>query len=354
MDYRTLPRYIDLLFCLVLLPALLLLFPVEHWISRSPVFFLMLVGWLYAVYFTHRFCSIPWLFRKDRLWLGLLLIVLSIAATWLLSEHLFRLMPYGPPKGRIFPGYSPSHRMRVQGVWFLFLVVTAFSFAVGLLTQVFRQMMARRELEAAKNRAELALYRAQINPHFLFNTLNTIYGLVVSRSDRAEEAVVRFSDLLKYLYRNVQEEMPPLREEAAYIRRYAELMQLRTGPEVSLEFRERIEDPRTGFPPMILITFVENAFKHGLAGSGARISVCLEATARELHFRVTNSLPDTAGTGQPEEGIGIANCRRRLDLYYPGHYTLRTGRCGNEYCADLQVRLQHPGSGQIHRTPASL
>lgn len=337
MDYRTLPRYIDLLFCLVLLPALLLLFPVEHWISRSPVFFLVLVGWLYAVYFTHRFGTIPWLFRKDRLWAGLLVIFLTVALTWMLTENSLRTGPGRFPREHNFgPGYA---RMRTQGVWFLFLVVTAFSFAVGLLTQVFRQMMARRELETAKNRAELALYRAQINPHFLFNTLNTIYGLVVSRSDRAEDAVIRFSELLKYLYRNVQEDMTPLTEEAAYIRRYAELMQLRTGPEVSLDFRERIDDPGTGFPPMILITFLENAFKHGLCVPGARIAVNLEAADGMLHFRVTNPLPDRTPDGDPAEGVGIANCRKRLDLHYPGRYTLRTGRCGNEYCADLKVNL---------------
>lgn len=93
-----------------------------------------------------------------------------------------------------------------QTVWFFFLIISGFGLAIEVTFELFRQMLARQEVEAEKNRAELAMYKAQINPHFLFNTLNTLYGLVITKSDLTESAFVKFSNILKYMYHNASVE----------------------------------------------------------------------------------------------------------------------------------------------------
>ena len=160
--------------------------------------------------------------------------------------------------------------MRAQTVWFFFLVVTGFSLSIELIFELFRQILSKQEIEAEKNKAELALYKAQINPHFLFNTLNALYGLVLTKSDKTESAFIKFSNILKYMYAQTTSDLISISNEVEYIRQYVDLQSLRLNKHTKVVFETEMDDEQIQIPPMILITFVENSFqircfvRHGL------------------------------------------------------------------------------------------
>ena len=268
MTNRNLPLFIDLAFCLVLLPIMIMLLPIERWLTSNMVFVCILVGWLYIVYITNRCLTVPFMFRRKKylVW-SLVILILMIVITWLITQYQLDMPRHfrRPPGGRPRPNES-SLRLHQQGVWFLFLVVTVFSLAMGLLTELFRQIMARHEVEFEKKKAELALYKAQINPHFLFNSLNTLYGMVVTQSEKAEAAFMQFIQLMKYMYSNASKDFIPVQTEIEYIRQYIEMQKYRMNEYTRIHFSYTDDKgtPDAVIAPMLLITFVENAIKHAL------------------------------------------------------------------------------------------
>ena len=194
MRQTRISTYIDLLFCLVILPLIIMLVPVEKWIIHHTYFMLTLIVYLYALYFTYRKANIPSLFLRHKFGQVFFLIAALLIITWGLSQ-----IPI--PKDKFSTSsldLGIRQHMRTQTVWFFFLIVTGFSLAIELTFELFRQILSKQEIEAEKNKAELALYKAQINPHFLFNTLNALYGLVLTKSDKTESAFIQFSNILKY------------------------------------------------------------------------------------------------------------------------------------------------------------
>lgn len=173
MNNKYLPLGIDLFFCLILLPAMITLLPVERWLENNSTFVVLLVGWLYTVYFLTRKACVPMLFRSRRqLIIALCLLVGTVLVTWLVTQYQMEFPFRGdhPRSERIRRVTNLSKiRLHQQGTWFLYLVTICFSIAVGLLTELYRQMSERQSVEFEKKKAELALYKAQINPHFLFN-----------------------------------------------------------------------------------------------------------------------------------------------------------------------------------------
>lgn len=162
-----------------------------------------------------------------------------------------------------------------------------------MLKEVYRQKLARTEMEYERNRAEFALYKAQINPHFLFNTLNTLYGLLVTQSDKTEVTLERFINLTKYMYNNANREFIPLSEEVDYIGQYIALQKLRLNELADVRFTHDVERGEIPIPPMMLITFVENAFKYGISSNDSCfIHIRLSQQADKLYFEVTNSTFD--------------------------------------------------------------
>lgn len=350
MNNRNLPLYIDIIFCVVLLPAMIMLLPIERWLTYHTGFVLLLVGWLYVVYVLNRKLTIPLVFRKRRYLSALLLIVLTVIVTYFLSKYRMHGGGEGPVE--FFRQRRPPEfhrqpfklRLHEQGVWFLFLVVTTFSIAVGLLTELYRQMLEKKELEQEKSRAELALYKAQINPHFLFNTLNTLYGLVVTHSPKAEQAFVQFTDMMKYLYSNGTADFIPVSEEVDYIRQYIGLQKLRLNEHTEVVLDVDIPDAEAVIAPMLLITFVENAFKYGVSSHmDSSIYIAVSSADGNIVFRARNRI-FRESLQKKGDGIGILNCRKRLALIYPGRHTLEISDDGEYFDVHLSIRT-HPDRG---------
>lgn len=339
---KNVPLYIDIAFCFVFLPAMLFVFPVERWWGAYPVFFGLFIGWLYATYFVYKYLVIPRLFLGGRR----RLLALAAVAVSLLITLLFSSYEITSPYYHLRQLYTPEGypllgiRTNQQAVWLHYILVVVFGFAVGTLNEAYRQRLAREEMEYERNRAELALYKAQINPHFLFNTLNTLYGLLITRSERAEAMMERFINLVKYMYNNANQDFIALSEEVRYIDQYLDLQKLRLNEFAEVTFTYEVEMPEMSVPPMMLITFVENAFKYGISSNDpCFVRIHLSDRGGRLRFEVENSVFERAS--EVSAHTGIENCRKRLSLLYPGRYRLDFGR-GADGVFRLLLEIESP------------
>ena len=321
---RHITVYMDMAFCFILLPLVIYAFPVERWWGTYPLFFCSFVGWLYVTYFLYKYFIVPRLFIKGKKrTIAVAAILLSLAVTFLFSAYEITSPLYHihQEQRQLYPYPIWGIRQNQQAIWLHYILVVIFCFAVGMLKEVYRQKLARAEMEYERNKAELALYKAQINPHFLFNTLNTLYGLLITQSDKTEITLERFINLTKYMYNNANREFIALAEEVDYIGQYIALQQLRLNELADIRFTHEVEREEMPIPPMMLITFVENAFKYGISSDDpCFIHIQLNQRAEKLCFEVVNS---TFGREAGHSArMGIQNCRRRLELLYPEHHRL--------------------------------
>lgn len=328
--------YIDLLFCLLIMPLIIMVVPVERWIVHHTAFMLTLIAYLYGLYYVYRKAKIPQLFMQRKFGRITLLIAILVLITILLTHFPF------PQSHDSMPPLiqKAKEHLRTQVVWFFFLVVTGFSLSIELIFELFRQIMSKHEIEAEKNKAELALYKAQINPHFLFNTLNTLYGLVLTQSDKTESAFVKFSNILKYMYSQTTSDTIPVSSEIDYIRQYVELQSLRLNKHTRVTIETRTDDEQVQIPPMMLITFVENAFKYGTSSEvDCSILIRIIVEDNKLLFETENTI---MGEKQEDDtqAIGIENCRKRLRLFYPERFELTTCREDRQFKVHLNIQLQ--------------
>lgn len=338
---KNVSRYIDLAFCLIFLPLMILVFPVERWWGTYPVFFSSFIGWLYITYFVYKYFVIPRLFHAGRQRIyALAAIAASLLITFFFSSYEITSPLYhiNQHERELYSYLIWGVRQNQQAVWLHYIVVVIFCFAVGMLNEAYRQRLAREEVEYERNKAELALYKAQINPHFLFNTLNTIYGLLIMHSDKTETTLEQFINLTKYMYNNANHEFISLSEEVEYISQYIDLQKLRLNEFADVSFSYEVESPEMSVPPMMLITFVENAFKYGISSNEpCFIRIHLDQKDDTLCFEVANSVFEH--NVKNSKRMGIENCRKRLSLLYPGRHRLDLG-CSRDNTFHVRLELK--------------
>ncbi|EDV00499.1 histidine kinase [Phocaeicola coprocola DSM 17136] len=283
----------------------------------------------------------PFMFAgKKRFWIAVSLILLTAVGTYLITRYQMKVPLHHMRRTRLLQ-HIQKIKLQQQAVWFLYVVVIAFSAAVGLLTQLYHQIMERQAVEFEKKKAELALYKAQINPHFLFNNLNTLYAMVVTESPKTEDAFIQFINLMKYMYANNTKDKIPLHIEVEYIRQYIELQKYRIAENFDVHFSYvHDETEQMNIAPMILITFVEYVFKHGVSShKKGEAYITIRVEKGELLLATNNPLlnhPDS----KTSKGIGIENCKKRLDLLYPNRYSLFTGEREGKYAVTLSINLR--------------
>lgn len=328
---KHIPLYTDLAFCLIILPLIIFIFPVERWWGAYPLFFGTFIAWLYITYFLYKYYIVPRLFyNKIQRIRAIMAVIISLLVTFFFSSYNITAPLYYilQQQRELFPYPRWGVRLNQQAVWLHYIIVVTFCFAVGMLTEVYRQRLAREEIEYERNKAELALYKAQINPHFLFNTLNTLYGLLITQSDKTEVTLKRFINLTKYMYNNANREFISLTEEVEYIDQYIALQSLRLNKFADISFIHEVENEMTPIPPMLLITFIENAFKYGVSSNEpCFIRILLKQEKNILRFKVENSIfkRETKTSKQ----MGIENCRQRLSLLYPKRHHLNISQTEN-------------------------
>ena len=328
----------DLFFCVVLMPLLVLLGPSYTWISQWPLFFILACAYLYACYFIILSARIPTLLLQRRYGKILVVTVGLIAGTWLLSGYPLPEMDFVTP---VLSRYQTE--LRDFGVsvtlWLMFSLVVGYSVSVAFVKELYAQLLLKRKIEAERDRAELAVFKAQISPHFLFNTLNSLYSLVIGTSERAEEAFVKFTGILKYTYTAVGKDWVTIGEEVENIENYISLQAIRLNRHTKVEWECHIDDDSLKVPPMIIVTFVENAYKYGASTSkDCVIRIGLEVSEGVLTFTTRNRVMKQADVFREEVPVGIENCRSRLDALYPGSYELDMKERDGEYELYLKMK----------------
>jgi hypothetical protein len=335
--------------------------------------FYLLQGSLFAaslgVFYLNAQWAVPHLLYGRR-WVSyalfLLVLVLAVAvphrqAQRALEQHYGVGPPFSrPPSQRASTAFNqrrpssrpPARRMRPQrnewvnpAVMFSILLVLGLSTSVAAVQRGQRDAQIRQALEQEKLTTELAWLKAQINPHFFFNTLNNIYSLTLLDGDQAREAILRLSRMMRYVLYDTQTGTAPLSQELQFLRDYIDLMQLRLTDNVQVVYDTPASLHDAPIAPMLLLTFVENAFKHGvsaLAPSYIHITV-QQPTPHTLDVVVRNSLFAERPLALDENhGIGLTNTRRRLELLYPERHTLTAteNAPAHEYYVHLTLTLQ--------------
>lgn len=333
MKQNKISLYTDLIFCLIILPVILALVPVDKWIVHQTTFMITLIVYIYALYFTHRKANIPSMFMHKKYTKAITIIAITILVTWLLSNF--------PIEGarHSYMSYAARRHLRSQTVWFFFLTITGFTLAIELVFELFKQILQKHEIETEKNKAELALYKSQINPHFLFNTLNALYALVISQSEYTESAFIKFSNILKYMYSQANNDTIDINNEIEYIKQYVDLQKLRLNHHTHIDLICDIDDKTLQIPPMILITFIENAFKYGTSSDeDCNILIKIKVKDGILHFETKNQIMKERR--ENTTAIGIENCRKRLELLYPNRFKLKTIHENNIYHTQLTIHIR--------------
>ncbi len=241
----------------------------------------------------------------------------------------------GPPQ--------PLLWYRIVQVLVVISTPVAFSTAIKFFFDWYAQKNKSKQLALEKREAELNYLRSQINPHFLFNTLNNLYGLSLERSKKVPQLLLQLSDLLSYSLYESSVDKTMLSKELKLVEDFIALERERYGTRLQVEWEV---DPQVDLTmeiaPLLFMPLVENAFKHGAQESIQQSKVSIELTYHDenIHFRVENNIPrNQGGSSASTNGIGLKNLRRRLDLLYPDRYRLQTSRKGMIYTAQLIIQL---------------
>jgi two-component system LytT family sensor kinase len=284
----------------------------------------------------------PWLYNKRRYILYALFFLLLILTGGILVRlftHLFVL-----PWEQV---HDPArYQKEIKSFW-IPIRIARLSFEAGIvlvITMAFRLMRDSirrekhlRQVEKEKFTAELNLLKAQINPHFLFNTFNSLYALTLNKSDLAPGLVLRLSQLMHYMLYSTSGDVASLNDEINYLKDYISVEQTRFADRVEISFQCAGVNAEVKIAPLLLLPFVENAFKHGVEEGSGWITINLNYLNGHLFFKVENSYISKAVPGEP--GIGLTNVKKRLELLYPGRHCLNITKHDESFEAELKIDL---------------
>lgn len=351
-----------------------------HLARRSKTFRIAyhLLYWVVVAFFYFALFSWNSEFREATIIFSAGLLPLAITETYFFNYFLFPRFLWKKRYARFF---LYSFYTLLAGIWLSFLIVfyalifiltnkaaispsllhpelqiLALHFIIFLgiaikqVKRAFFMQQEKSELEKAQlttklklKEAELKLLKAQVHPHFLFNTLNNLYGLTLEKSDEAPTLVLQLSDILDYILYRCDAKLVKLSEELFNLKNYIEIEKIRY-PEklqLTLEFPDKTENRKIA--PLILLPFVENAFKHGVSHfpGVAFININAKLSDKNLSFSIVNSRnPLKIKEQNYSNGIGLVNVRKRLDLLYPGKYILRVEELSESFSVNLVLELE--------------
>ena len=223
-----------------------------------------------------------------------------------------------------------------------FAIFAGGSTALALARKWFTADQKLQESEAARAKAELYNLRSQINPHFLLNTLNNIYALTAIDQERAQDAIQQLSKMLRHMLYDNQESSVALSDELQFLENYISLMKIRLSANVDVTFAHNVEMPGVRIAPLIFISLIENAFKHGISPTEQSfVHIEINATDHEINCRIENSNHPKSNQDRSGHGIGLNQVQRRLDLAYPNHYkwVKGTNEDGTIYTSAIHIDL---------------
>ena len=274
---------------------------------------------------------------KDRFFTYCGLLVLSVIIITPLSNILFFF------KYADYPNYQNYLTANHHSYFLINMTIVGASTIIKIVSDWVKHQRERTDLQTQTMQSELRFLKSQINPHFLFNTLNNLYALTLKKSDKAPEIVVKLSEMMRYMLYECNEKRVPLSKEVKYIQNYLDLEALRQGKEVEINFEVYGEVTNQEIAPLMFIPFLENSFKHGLNHhiDQGYVDIRLDVKQDAIRLRIENSKPDSVPLPEHPRsgGIGLVNVRRRLNILYPENYDLNIENEPNSYSIDLKIDL---------------
>lgn len=330
-------QYLDLIFYLLFMPLLILLGPAHHWIMEWPVFFILDCAFLYGCYIYIRHAGFAAMFINRRYYRMVAIVLTMTACNYALTFYPHPGMDFVTPTMSEYQTSVRNYSVSLS-LWLMFFAVLCYSFTISFITELYNQLLLRKEIEMQRDKAELATFKAQISPHFMFNTLNSLYSLVIGTSQQAEDAFIKFTELLKYTYVTAGKETVPVADEIAYIQNYIDLQAIRLNHCTTVKWTHHVDRSDAKVPPMIFLTLVENAFKYGTSTSKAcRIVISLKMSRGELHFSTRNAIMKHPDEFRTEVPVGISNTRARLAALFGNRFSLSTREDEGIYYVDLKI-----------------
>ncbi|WP_158977796.1 sensor histidine kinase [Cellulophaga sp. L1A9] len=227
--------------------------------------------------------------------------------------------------------------------FFMSIITFGIPYVVSSLLRIYIEWNHNEDLrkitENEKVNSELQFLKTQLNPHFLFNSLNAIYSLSVKKSEKTSEAIINLSELMRYMLYEADKDVAPLSKEIEYIKNYVQLQRLRLSNTENVILKISGEDKQKSIAPLLFISFIENAFKYGTDFKGkTNVKISLSIFDEAIHFSVINKI----GAFRKEaknSGVGLENIKNRLNLLYPDTHDLFVENDGENYCVRLTLKL---------------
>jgi hypothetical protein len=332
--------------CFLMLPLILFPRPKEPGLLSEQVFNLyyvvMNVFYISFYYFNSGFL-IPRLLEKKKYIEYTIIIILLLI--------FFGMLPrlYQHVAGDILKIQSAIRQNRPRntrppilspGAISIFLLVFIFSTGMNIVNQWLRSERRSKQIENEKLNAELSFLKAQINPHFLFNTLNNIYALAEDRSEQTAPAVMKLSSIMRYVLTEARNDLVSLDKEIQFISDYIELQKMRSSNKTLVSFVVKGDTAGRQVSPLIFLPFVENAFKYGISAREiSPIEILLEVNDQFIQFKARNIKHINTSVRIDNTGIGIQNTRRRLELLFPNRYTLDIADERLSYMVNLKLNV---------------
>jgi sensor histidine kinase YesM len=297
--------------------------------QKSFVRFVILLGIFYASYYYF----IPKLYFNSKKVIFALALLGSYGILIGITEIVFGENDHMPPRGAHF-GPPRQHPLFFDTQMLIpFLLVIALAFLIKINSRM-------NEIHDEKLSAEVSYLKAQINPHFLFNTLNSLYALTLQKSNEAPNAVLKLSGIMRYVVTESSQDFVALDKEINYIKDYIELQKLRLDNSVSLSFDIHGTTTGRAIAPLILIPFIENAFKYGInPDKDSYIKIVIEIQNHSLSMSVKNAIAASEIDEEFKTEEGLKNTQKRLELIYSGKYELEVIEDGKEYAVNLKIEL---------------
>ena len=300
-----------------------------------------------VVYFVNFYLLGPWLFFRRKFWAFALINILLITGVnygfiygyFMIREHVPQM------EGRAWMGFFSGAFM----FFLLNMVMVAIAIGVRHFIRI-RQLKQQLEEERHKNtEAELAWLKNQINPHFLFNTLNNISSLTQIDPDRAQDSIAQLSDLLRYAMYETNKKTVPIGGEVEFMRNYIELMKLRCNEQTTVNCQWSIVNGQREVAPLLFISLIENAFKHGVSSNRpSTIDISLKQDDGRLVFICDNTNYPKSDKDRSGSGIGIENTRRRLELMYQDRYEWEQSLEDNIYHVRITLNVNDDDNDNVN------
>lgn len=308
--------------------------------------FIMLLSIIFVFYSNYLYLIQKYLFTKKT---GhFLLINISIIVTMVLLVHFCMELLPDPPLRNPHPNRPPKNSLWI-GFFFWNSMVYLFTIVLGVAFRStaswYNAEAQRKELERSRSEAELQNLKSQLNPHFLFNTLNNIYSLIAFSPEKAQEAVHELSRLLRYVMYDSSQSFVTLEKELDFVRNYVELMRIRLPQHASLDTSISCEAPHTQIAPLLCISLIENAFKHGVSNNKPSfIYIDIHQEGKQIVCDILNSyFPKDNTSDKSGSGIGLSNLKKRLSLLYPDKHTFYCHKEGENYRTYLSIHVNTAG-----------